>query len=154
MSIAYIYPQTVRDSFLSAVEQYRLNGEASHPVLDMKMMVSMLNTIRVAPKDAWDFITQVTNMITDAVFDKYSDDHEFANRTIREWDNVMIQFFIVSLNKSLNDVEQLTSVVDELIAGKSTTAVGVPVPDVDPSEVFKGIEWINMKEWITPDASA
>lgn len=156
MATTYIYPQTVCDSFLRAVEQYKANGAASHPVLDMKMMVSMLNTIRVAPHEAMDFIYQVTNMITDAVFDKYKDEPEFANNAIREWDNVLTQFFIISLNKSLNDVERLTSAIQEMVnvEGPVETNVTVGVPDADPSEVFKNLEWVGIQDWIKPDASA
>ncbi len=153
MSIKYMVPQVVSASFLERFEEYQETGSPSQPVFDFAMSAAIMNTVKSSPMDAYTFMAQVTSYIIAGLYEKYPEAHYIVEQGLLEWTNVMSQFFIVSLNRSMEINTKLNSMLETLSAGVGSDTE-VPVPDANPTEVFKNLEWVGINEWIKPDASA
>ena len=153
MSIKYMVPQTVATSFLERFEEYQETGSPSQPVFDFAMSAAIMNTVKSSPMDAYTFMAQVTAYITSGLYEKYQDTPYIVEQALLEWTNVMAQFFIVSLNRSMEINSKLNNMLETMSAGVGSDDE-VPVPDANPTEVFKNLDWVGINEWIKPDASA
>jgi hypothetical protein len=145
-------PNEVATSFLQKFQEYK-NGVLTGPILSTEMTQDILACIRFYPSEAIVFFHRTGTLIIEGLKGSY--DGYGVLEGLMEWNGVLNMFFIPIMNNMMSANARL---MDELHPEYLYNDAGLPVPDADPSEVFKNIEgfdmnWITSIDDIPPEAS-
>jgi hypothetical protein len=146
-----VTPSDVAGAFMVRYAQYQ-SGTLNEPVLSNDMVMAILHTIKLDPSSMLRFFVQANFTVKLALEEKYGDNSESVIAGLLEWHSVTCGFFIPYLHRFMESTANLVAERDLYeMYGNDTV---LPVPQVDPSEVFKNLEGFGLKEWITPEDDA
>lgn len=140
-----ITPDVVAQMFLDRYEDYR-EGKLDRAVFDSTTANAMLMTVKESPREMVAFYIQAGYMIKASLDSEYGENSDVAVNGLAQYQSVVFAFLIPLLSMALNSNDTLLRntmpEIDEFEDGP------LPVPQGDPSEVFKNIEGFILDEWI------
>lgn len=148
MTQKVITPVDIAEMFLERYKEFQ-TGIVTKPVFDTPTSNAMINSIRNSPMDMITFYIQASFLIHNKLEEEHGEGSIEITNGLSQFHSVMFGWFVPMLSSVINANDTL---VERFAPELITSSNRLPIPEGDPSDIFKNIEGFSFDEWITDDS--